>query len=164
MCSHSGACTSQGQGAYYSKSTAQKMNTTSSCEADLVEHMATQHNTTQYNAIQHNTAQHNTTQHSTTQHNTTQHNTTHYNTLQSDGTYITSVKASRRQFLDDVSTASLSFSSVLISFLSIRICFHKGFSSSVILSFLFFFASSSIDCVKAYLYYNYYEVKKYKNE
>jgi Reverse transcriptase (RNA-dependent DNA polymerase) len=36
MRSHSGVCISLGRGAYYSKSTAQKLNTTSSCEAELV--------------------------------------------------------------------------------------------------------------------------------
>ena len=36
MRSHSGVCITLGTGAYYSKSTAQKLNTTSSCEAELV--------------------------------------------------------------------------------------------------------------------------------
>jgi hypothetical protein len=36
MRSHSGVCIILGTGAYYSKSTAQKLNTTSSCEAELV--------------------------------------------------------------------------------------------------------------------------------
>ena len=36
MRSHSGVCISLGRGVYYSKSTAQKLNTTSSCEAELV--------------------------------------------------------------------------------------------------------------------------------
>jgi hypothetical protein len=36
MRSHSGVCLTLGVGAFYSKSTAQKLNTTSSCEAELV--------------------------------------------------------------------------------------------------------------------------------